>query len=243
MHSTADERHRMTTPQKSRKLPVTVGAVLATVGSLIAIGGAGTLAVAGSDGTISTSHHNVSTPTTALVSETAKITDTSAAADALGHPRIRIDSTADQGRRDVFVGVGPAKAVDQYLAGASIDKVGDISTDPFKLETQRRDGSATPTRPADQSFWVSQSSGHNAKLDWKVRDGDYRFVVMNADGSPRVATSTRAEVEIPYLSTIALTTLLAGFVMLAGGIVLMVPRGGGGSQAAAPAPVPEMQAV
>jgi hypothetical protein len=39
-----------------------------------------------------------------------------------------------------------------------------------------------------------------------------------------VATESRVQIGVPYLSSIALAALLAGFVALAGGILLMTSR-------------------
>jgi hypothetical protein len=208
-------------PRKSRALPVTIGAVLATIGSILALGGGGILAVAGTDGTVgSGGPHTISTPTTALVSSVADIEDTADAASAAGEPTIGISATAKQGG-DVFVGVGPSAEVDRYLAGAPVDEVSDFDIVPFRLDKQHKPGNAAPAPPASQSFWVAQSSGHKADLNWKVRDGSYRFVVMNADGSRGVAAASHFEVKVPYLSTIGLVGLITGLAAVAGGIVLI----------------------
>jgi hypothetical protein len=198
------------------------GGILATVGSVLALAGGGILAVGGSDGTLTTGHHEVSTPTTALVSEVATINDTNELTDVLGEARVRINADAD-GNQPVFVGVGRKADVDRYLAGAEIDRVTDIDTDPFTLDKQRMSGDAHPKPPATQSFWVAKSSGTTANLDWKVRDGNYRVVVMNADGSRGVATQSQFEVEIPHLATIATVMLILGLVTIGGGIALIAP--------------------
>ena len=43
--------------------------------------------------------------------------------------------------KPVFVGVGPAEAVDRYLAGASVETVTDVEVRPFELTTTVREGS------------------------------------------------------------------------------------------------------
>jgi hypothetical protein len=209
------------------------GAILATVGSVFALGGGGILALGGSDGTFKTGHNDVSSPTSALVSEVATIDGTHDVTDALGQPRVRINADAVKSGEGVFVGVGRKADVDRYLAGAQVDRVSDFETDPFTLDKTRVTGTAKPKPPATQSFWVAKSSGSTAKLDWKVRDGDYRVVVMNADASRGVATQSSFEVEIPHLGTIAIVMLIVGLTSLAGGIALMVPnfRSGGGQGA------------
>jgi hypothetical protein len=197
------------------------GGLLATVGAVIALGAGGILALGGSDGTFSSGHRDVSTKTTALVSEPAKINGTQDVTDVLGHPSVRISADSVRTDRNVFVGVGPKAQVDRYLAGAPIDTVHDFSVEPWSLDKTARQGTATPKPPASQSFWVAKSAGSTAALDWKVRDGNYRVVVMNADGSRGVATMSAFAVKIPHLATLALIALIAGLVTLAGGIALI----------------------
>jgi hypothetical protein len=223
----------------SRTGAVIGGAILATVGSVLALGGGGILAIGGSDGTFKTGHNDVSTPTSALVSEVAKINGTHEFTDALGQPRVRVNADAVKGGEGVFVGVARKADVDRYLAGAEIDKVMDFDIDPFSLDKSRVSGTVKPKPPATQSFWVAKSSGTTAKLDWKVRDGNYRVVVMNVDGSRGVATQSSFEVEVPHLGTIATVMLILGLVTLAGGVALMIPsfRSGG----SLPAPVQRVQ--
>src|SRR3954471_22476637 len=205
----------------SRTGRVIGGGILATIGAVVALGAGGVLALGGSDGTFGSGHRDVSTKTAALVSEPAKINGTQDVTDALGNPSVRISADSVRADRNLFVGIGPKAQVDRYLAGASIDTVHDFSVEPWNLDKTTREGSATPRPPATQSFWVAKSAGSTAALDWKVRDGNWRVVVMNADGSRGVATMSEFEVKIPHLATIALIALIAGIVALAGGIALI----------------------
>jgi hypothetical protein len=199
------------------------GGILASVGAVLALGGGGILALGGSDGTFSSGHRDVSTSTSALVSEVAKINGTADVTDALGHPRVRISADSVRSDRSVFVGIGPKAQVDRYLAGASIDKVNDFEVDPWSLDKTRREGTTMPKPPATQSFWVAKSAGSTAAIDWKVRDGNYRVVVMNADGSRGVATQSSFEIQVPHLATLAIVMLIVGLVSVGGGIAMMVP--------------------
>jgi hypothetical protein len=207
------------------------GGILATVGTVLSLGGGGILAIGGDDGTFSSGHRDVSTTTSALVSEVAKINGTADVTDALGHPRIRISADSVRSDRNVFVGIGPKTQVDRYLAGASIDKVNDFAVDPWSLDKTRREGTTLPKPPATQSFWVAKSAGSTASIEWKVRDGNYRVVVMNADGSRGVGTQSSFEVQVPHLATLAILMLIVGLVSVGGGIAMMVPgvRSGAGS--------------
>jgi hypothetical protein len=45
-------------------------------------------------------------------------------------------------------------------------------------------------------------SGRQATLDWKITDGSYRVVVMNADAAPSVALDGRFALTIPHLFTL-----------------------------------------
>src|SRR5213082_2101769 len=88
------------------------GGILATAGAALAIGGGAVLAIGGSDGTFATGHHDVSSTTHALVSKVATIDGTRDLTDALGQPRVRIDSESG---KPVFVGVARKADVDRYL--------------------------------------------------------------------------------------------------------------------------------
>src|SRR3954447_3129195 len=186
------------------------GGLLATVGAVVALGGGGILALGGSDGTFSSGHRDISTKTSALVSEPAKINDTASVTDALRQPRGRISADSVRSDRNVFAGIGPKAQVDRYLAGAPIDTVKDFEVDPWSLDKTAREGTVKPKPPATQSFWVAKSAGSTAAIDWKVRDGNYRVVVMNGDGSRGVATQSQVEVQIPHLATVGLIALIAG---------------------------------
>ena len=140
----------------------------------------------------------------------------------LGTTSIQVAADA-RGDHGVFVGVGRTADVDRYLAGAAVDEVTDFDVTPFRLTRETHAGSATPAPPASRSFWVARSSGdRSAAIDWKVRDGSYRVVVMNADGSDGVATASRVGVTIEHLSDLAWTLIGIGFVIAASGLVTLV---------------------
>jgi hypothetical protein len=216
--------------RRSRFVPATFGAAFAVVGTTLALAGGGMLAVGGFDGKAGTDRDDLSTPTSALVSGAAEIDAIDEVSPFVGDPRVTISSTARAGSPDVFVGVGPADDVDRYLAGVAADEVTDFDTGPFpfdsggfELTKERHEGSAKPKPPASQSFWVAKSSGPTAEVDWKVDEGTYKVVVMNADGSRNVATDSRFEAELPALPGISISALLVGLAGVFAGIVLMAP--------------------
>jgi hypothetical protein len=117
------------------------------------------------------------------------------------------------------VGIGPADAVDRYLDGAAIEVVTDFEVAPFQMDTSPRAGSATIAAPGAQDFWVARAETRSgtAQLSWTVRDGDYRMVFMNADGSPVVNVDGRFGIVVPAARPLSLATLVIGLVLLAGG--------------------------
>jgi hypothetical protein len=58
-------------------------------------------------------------------------------------------------------------------------------------------------------------------MSWKIRNGDYRVVVMNADGSPGVDVGGRVALAIPHLFAIGIGLLVAGLSVLVAGAVLL----------------------
>jgi hypothetical protein len=203
-----------------RAAPITIGAIFALIGTIVAVGGIALLALFGTDDRVSSGRHALSTTSTALVSEVASIDDTAEFADAFGAPSLRIAAQSDNGR-ELFVGVGHATDVERYLAGAPVDEITDIDFGPYDVSRKAHPGTAVPGAPGDQSFWIHQSTGLDAAADWKITDGDYRVVVMNADGTRGVQTQSKIAVELPHASSIGAGIAAAGVVLAAGGLVLL----------------------
>jgi hypothetical protein len=204
----------------SKRAALTVaGLVLTVTGGAAAVGGGAVLLLTGGDGTLSSGSHPWSTGTTALVTEPGDIDG--GASGALGHPDVRLSVRGAHER--VFVGVGRASDVDAYLAGAARETVTDLEVDPFHLTTTVVDGTASPGRPGEQDFWVSRSEGaRTARTTWKVQDGAYRIVVMNADGSPGVDVDGSVAVHVPLLVGAAATAAVGGLGLVALGVGLTV---------------------
>ena len=141
----------------------------------------------------------------------------------LRQTRIDIQATP-RGAHGVFVGIGPTADVDRYLAGTSVEVVTDFEVAPFRLTTQPRPGSASVSAPGSQDFWVAraEAASGTAALSWTVRDGDYRFVFMNADGTPAVNADARFGIIVPGARTLGVTVLLVGLVLVAGGVIALV---------------------
>jgi len=204
-----------------RVLAVVVGCVLAllSLGSLAA--GAATLVVdqtqRDSDGFLMTPSEQFDTGSYALVSETLNVTvdvPQWVIDDLIGTVRIR--SKSDQA---VFVGIARKPAADAYLGRVRRAVVTDIARAP---DYSAKPGGAPSSPPGEQTFWVASTSGAGDQvLDWKVKDGKWVVVVMNADGSAGVTADLRIGAEIDSLVWIGAGLLLAGllFGLAAAGLI------------------------
>ncbi len=127
----------------------------------------------------------------------------------LGTVKLRAD-----GAGPVFVGIGPADAVERYLAGSPRDELRDLGGGRTSLG-----GTAEPAAPGEQSFWVAQATGQGEQtVRWKVRDGEWRAVVMD----PRAGRGVDAELSVG--ATVPDLGWISGG-MLAGGVVLLLAGG------------------
>jgi hypothetical protein len=157
-----------------------------------------------------------STDTYALVSDSYRAGasgDLFAVRDMLGTVRIRTHSA-----QPVFIGIGRASTVDSYLAGVRRE----VAT---RLDANRSDfrfhaGSAPPAAPTARPIWVAQSLGSGTQtLSWTPQNGNWRIVVMNADGSAGVRADLAIGARFPHLFWI-------GVGALGGGLLLLVVGGG-----------------
>ena len=205
-----------------RVVLIVLGALLAGIGALAAIAGGALMALFGSNGTLDSGVQHVSTPTRALVSPAGSIQGTSGAQTVLGRVRLRVTATSAGAGRRLFLGIGPASAVDHYLRGASYDVATNVSVTPFHLTLARHGGTATPPPPGSQSFWVATASGSHPTLTWTVTSGSYRLVAMNTDAAAPVAFAGGLALTIPHSFAIGIGLLIGGIVLIMIGIVLIV---------------------
>jgi Domain of unknown function (DUF4389) len=166
------------------------------------------------DGFLMSPTRGLTTSTYAIVSESAEL-DTGGAEWALdtflGTVRIRSDSG-----RPVFVGIGPAVAVDRYLRDVDRDEIDDLdnSGDPEYLG---RPGGAPSAPPGSQRFWTASVSGSGEQtVDWEPEDGTWRVVLMNTDASRGVTSDMSIGAELDSVLWIGLGLLGVGVLFAAG---------------------------
>lgn len=215
-------------PERRRGAGSVVLVILGSIAAIISLGllagGCGAVAVdqalRDDDGFLMSPTEDFATATYAIASQKADIHAAGAerALDVfLGTVRIRSESD-----RPLFVGIAPAADVDGYLSGVEHSVVTDLERRPVYVQ---RTGGAPASLPGDETFWVASTSGSGEQtLEWEPESGDWRAVVMNADGSRGVAAELSIGAELDPLLWIGIGILLAGAVF-AGGAALLITLG------------------
>lgn len=211
-----------------RVLALVVAGITALLGiAAIAAGGAGIVldqTQRDSSGYLMTSATPYSTSTYALVSAGYRAGTSNSwfvASDMLGTVRVRVTSS-----RPVFVGIAPARAVGSYLANVAHAEGAALTT--RSAEFRSYPGGAPGAPPASQGFWVASASrAGQHTLTWMPRNGNWRIVLMNADGSPNVAADVSVGARMPDLLTVGIAVLGSGILLLsmsAGAIYITLGR-------------------
>jgi hypothetical protein len=106
-----------------------------------------------------------------------------------GLDSVRVEAESD---RPLFIGIARASDLDRYLRGTEHDEVSGLSYRPFQVAYDHTEGHAPRRAPVDEPIWVSATSGTGSlALAWKPQPGDWRAVVMNADGTRGVTAELR----------------------------------------------------
>jgi hypothetical protein len=176
------------------------------------------------DGYLTTPTERFATPTYALTRTRLEV-DTGEAGWVLneswfGKVRIRGESSAD---KTLFIGIGPQAEVARYLGTVAHANVQDIDFDPFRATYLSVSGGAPQAPPTEQSFWAASASGVGTQtLTWKVREGDWSVVLMNADGSRGVAADVDLGAKLSFLLWVAIGLLIGGALVVGGSTALVV---------------------
>ena len=206
------------------------------------------------DGYLTTPTKRFETPTYALT-RTRLDVETNGADWVLndnwfGKIRIRGESP---GAKTLFIGIGPEASVAKYLANVAHASVQDVEFDPFRVTYHPVAGGAPQGPPTNQHFWTASASGVGTQtLTWKVRDGDWTVVLMNADGSRDVDADIDLGAKLSFVLWVAIGLLIGGALVVVGSTALIVlaarrPRtpvpapvtpGAGGGPGSGPPPEP-----
>jgi len=137
-----------------------------------------------------------------------------------GKVRIRGESS---GEKTLFIGIGPQAEVARYLGTVAHANVQNIDFDPFRATYFSVSGGAPRAPPTEQNFWAASASGVGTQtLTWKVREGDWSVVLMNADGSRGVAADVDLGAKLSFLIWVATGLLIGGVLVSVGSAALIV---------------------
>jgi hypothetical protein len=208
---------------------VITGALTALLASALVLGGG--LALYGEvekddDGYLTTDAHRFSADTRALATENLDVdlgdADWVARPSDLG--KVRLEAESRDGK-PLFVGVARTSDVERYLSGVPHTTVHDVEAGPFDsfdADYTRHAGQRHPVSPEHADIWAASNQGAGPQtVDWKIEDGDWSVVVMNADGSLGVDADISAGADVPFLNELGWTALGSGAFALVAGIALI----------------------
>jgi hypothetical protein len=211
----------------ARVVALVLGTLLLLPGLGLVVGGGVLLWAHGihrSDGFVVSPEDRFTASTHALVSERIEL---STGADwlpvdaALGDARVEV---TPRGGEEVFIGIARVADAEAYLDGVSRTEVEALGFDSPLGNDDQRPGTAPVDLPADQDFWIVQASGTGVQqVTWPAAEGDWMFVVMNADGSAGIDVEAQIGAEFPALGTVAWTVLIVGLGVTVGGVLLVAP--------------------
>jgi len=206
-----------------RVLLVVVGSLATAISLALLVAGSAVVIIdqtqRDEDGFLMSPSERLSTDTYALVSETIGISVDGPdwlAEMFLGQVKVQSRSLAP-----VFVGIAPDVDAATYLEGVQRAIFSDFGTDreSYRVVT----GSAPAGPPAAQPFWVASSVGSaEHALTWEVKDGNWTVVVMNEDAGPGVTSDLSVGAEVEPLLWIGIGLLIAGGVLLLGGVGMVI---------------------
>ena len=195
-----------------------------------------------SDGFIFSPREQFSSDGYALVSERIELAtdaDWVPLSVALGTARVDVTGTGGQ---EIFVGIAPVDDAMAYLGNVQRTVVDDLGFDAPADSYDQIDGGEPSGPPTDQDFWTASATGPGTQqLTWDPAEGDWMFVMMNADGSAGVSVDARIGATAPALGGIAWGLIGAGLFLMLLGVLVMVlalrrrrPAAYGGPQYGAP---------
>ena len=174
-----------------------------------------------SDGYLLSPTGQVTAPGYAVVSDRIDLStsgDGVPVSAALGTARVQATANGPA----LFVGIGPSDQVSAYLGGVQRTVIDDLGNDGA-VQGSDVAGTAPSGPPQAQTFWAEQATGGGRQqLSWDPAQGNWTFVVMNADGSAGVDTDLRVGAELPALTGIAVGLLIGGALLTLVAVLLIV---------------------
>lgn len=148
--------------------------------------------------------------------------------------RVRLSGESQTSGKELFLGIGPKREVEEYLNGVDHDVLVDFEVDPFRAEYRDEPGARMPEMPGSQPFWAAVGE---RRLEWDVAEGNWVAVAMNADASRGVIADVSAGAKTGLVLWAALIVL--GLGVLFGGVAALLIVLGLRGRHVPPAPAPE----
>jgi hypothetical protein len=133
------------------------------------------------------------------------------------------------GEGPIFLGIAPRADLEAYLSDVPHSQIERIDFGDYRKDriwtTQYEDrmGADAPSPPGDQTFWHASVQGDGTQtLLWTMQPGDWMLVAMNADGSRGIEMSGTVGAEAPWLLAVGIGLLVAGVVLVALGLALIL---------------------
>jgi hypothetical protein len=125
----------------------------------------------------------------------------------------------------VFVGVARDLDVASYLKTTDHTSLTQVEY-PIALTTQDKKGTTDPlTAPNTLDWWSVKANGPGTQsIAWPIEDGPYDVVIMRADGKQALDVRADFGIELNGAFLAGLGILVVGLLLLAGGIMLLIPR-------------------
>ena len=222
-----------TRSSKARTALTAAGAIVLVLGAIVLAAGGTVLWQTGKSdgGYISSGTHRFDTASHAIVTDGLKV-DSDVPRWLIA--RTRITATSFDGK-PVFVGVARKHDVDAYLADVSRSQIRNLEYSPFAVDYAKRAGTASPAPPASRSIWAVSTSGTGEQeLTWRIRSGEWRVVLMNADGSSGVSADVKVGGRIDHVVPVALGVTGGGLLILLLGVAVIFAARGRERQPAVP---------
>ncbi len=147
--------------------------------------------------------------------------------DDVGLGRVRLHAQPN-GDKPVFLGIARTSQVERYLRNTDHTIVTDISGggpfgDDFDPQYRDEPGTGRPVAPGKSDIWAASASGTGDQtVEWKVRDGNWSIVVMNADASRGVDADMRAGAKLPFAGPAGWTAIGVGILATITAVVLLL---------------------
>ena len=199
---------------------VVAGSLTALIATGLLLGGGVALWADGKKddaGYLSTSRHQFAARTAALATNNLDVDLDGAQAlvDSGDLGKVRLE-VASKTRKPIFVGIARTRDVAAYLRGTAHTTLTDVNSDPFEAGYRDHAGRRAANAPAHRRIWAASTQGRGTQtLKWRIRDGSWSVVVMNADGSPGVRADIRAGAKAPFLTAAGWTAVGGGVLFLA----------------------------